>query len=161
MDVLEKIKLYAFSIIFCSCIIGCGAKKKMSNEVSVNQKIVNKAKSYLGTPYQYGGVSRSGLDCSGLIQISYAEYGFRLPRTTKYLAKNGNKTKEKRAEIGDLIFFRTSKGSRKKSHVGIITKVENNTIEFIHSSSSNGVIISSLENPYWRKSFAEIRRYIN
>jgi len=160
MEILAKIKYIFLSVALSLLFVSCGTKKSALNKQADNYKIANYAKRYLGTPYQYGGTSRNGLDCSGLIQLSYSQFGYNMPRTTKQLSKVGKKTKQRKAKAGDLIFFRTLKRSRKKSHVGLITLVEGDEIEFIHSSSSRGVIISSLSNPYWRKNFAEIRRYI-
>ncbi|MGO2103635.1 MAG: C40 family peptidase [Psychroflexus halocasei] len=132
----------------------------MAKEISKEEKIVNYAKNYLGTPYQYGGTTPRGMDCSGLIQTSYYQYGIKMPRTTKGLLKAGKRKPLRKAKVGDLVFFRTSKRSRKKNHVGIVTKVNGDAVDFIHSSTSSGVIISSTENPYWNKAFAELRRYI-
>lgn len=138
----------------------CGSKKKIANEISKEEKIVNYAKGYLGTPYQYGGTTPRGMDCSGLIQTSYYQYGVKMPRSTKGLLKAGKRKPLRKAKIGDLVFFRTSRGSRKKNHVGIVTEVNGNAVDFIHSSSSSGVMISTTDNPYWKKAFAELRRYI-
>ncbi|SDZ81212.1 C40 family peptidase [Psychroflexus halocasei] len=132
----------------------------MAKEISKEEKIVNYAKNYLGTPYQYGGTTPRGMDCSGLIQTSYYQYGIKMPRSTKGLLKAGKRKPLRKAKVGDLVFFRTSKRSRKKNHVGIVTKVNGDAVDFIHSSTSSGVIISSTENPYWNKAFAELRRYI-
>ena len=118
----------------------------MAKEISKEEKIVNYAKNYLGTPYQYGGTTPRGMDCSGLIQTSYYQYGIKMPRTTKGLLKAGKRKPLRKAKVGDLVFFRTSKRSRKKNHVGIVTKVNGDAVDFIHSSTSSGVIISSTEN---------------
>lgn len=166
MAAMEKIKnsKFYFLILIFSLVSGlltsCGSKKRATHGLSQEGKIVNYAKSYLGTPYQYGGTSSRGIDCSGLIQTSFYQYGVKMPRSTKGLLKAGRKKPLRKAELGDLVFFRTAKRSRKKNHVGIVTRVNGREVEFIHSSSSRGVMISTLENPYWEKAFAEMRRYI-
>ncbi|PJX21598.1 hypothetical protein CAP47_08130 [Psychroflexus sp. S27] len=166
MEVLEKIIKHKslFFILIFSLILGlftsCGAKKRSQLEISQEQKIVNYAKGYLGTPYQYGGTTPRGMDCSGLIQTSFYQFGIKMPRSTKDLLKAGKRKPLRKAKVGDLVFFRTSKRSRRKNHVGIVTKVSGDAVDFIHSSTSSGVIISSTENPYWNKAFAELRRYI-
>ncbi|MGO3019248.1 MAG: C40 family peptidase [Anaerococcus sp.] len=163
MEKIKKQNSYYLILIFSFIITlfsSCGSKRKMAKEISKEEKIVNYAKNYLGTPYQYGGTTPRGMDCSGLIQTSYYQYGIKMPRTTKGLLKAGKRKPLRKAKVGDLVFFRTSKRSRKKNHVGIVTKVNGDAVDFIHSSTSSGVIISSTENPYWNKAFAELRRYI-
>ncbi len=158
MEVLEKIKFLVILVLSGFILSSCGAKKNKA--IAPNIQVANYAKAYIGTPYQFGGKTPKGMDCSGLINVSYNKIGYNLPRTTKQLSKSGKKVRKKKAQVGDLIFFRTLKRSRKKSHVGIITLAEGREIEFIHSSSSRGVMISTLSNPYWKRNFAEVRRYI-
>ncbi|WP_245686391.1 C40 family peptidase [Psychroflexus sediminis] len=122
--------------------------------------VVNYSKTYLGTPYKYGGMDPSGMDCSGLLQLSFLRYGVELPRTTRLMSKFGNKVKLKQVDVGDLVFFRTNKKSRGINHVGLVVNRTPKTIDFIHSSSSQGVMISSINNPYWRKNYVKSRRVI-
>ena len=65
----------------------------------------------------------------------------------------------KKVKIGDLLFFKTNKRKNVISHVGLVTETKG-VIKFIHSSSSRGVIISSLEERYWQKAFAWARRIL-
>ncbi|MEQ3690975.1 MAG: C40 family peptidase [Flavobacterium sp.] len=123
-------------------------------------KIIDSAKIYLGTPYKYGGMSRNGIDCSALIFRAFQKNNRELPRTSFAQSKLGKKIKKRKAEIGDLIFFKTSRRNV-VSHVGIIVENKNGSIKFIHASSSRGVTISSLDNEtYFKRKFAKIKRII-
>lgn len=109
-------------------------------------------RSWKGTPYRYGGTTRRGIDCSAFVQVGYSNvYDLALPRTTAEQVKKGKKISRANAREGDLVFFRTGRNSR---HVGIYL----GNSEFLHASRSKGVIISSLDNPYWRRTFWQIRR---
>jgi len=100
-----------------------------------------------GTPYRYGGHSRSGVDCSGFVQVTYREHlGHDLPRTTHEQARHGDGIATSELRAGDLVFFRTGGGKR---HVGI--HLEGG--RFLHASTSRGVTISTLGNPYWSRHF--------
>ena len=100
-----------------------------------------------GTPYRLGGMSRKGVDCSGFVQVTYRNlFGKELPRTVREQARVGRTVPKKAVMPGDLVFFKT--GIRQR-HVGIY--VENDL--FLHASLSNGVTLSSLRDPYWKRSF--------
>ncbi|KJG09815.1 peptidase P60 [Photobacterium kishitanii] len=108
--------------------------------------------SWKGTPYRYGGSSKKGIDCSAFVQVGYSSvYQKLLPRTTLELVKKGKQVKRNTAKEGDLVFFRTGRNTR---HVGIYL----GNSEFLHASQSKGVMISRLDNPYWKRHFWQIRR---
>lgn len=126
----------------------------------VRNKIIDSAKTYLGTPYRYGGMNKNGIDCSALIVRAFQKNNHELPRTSYAQSKLGIKIKKKKADIGDLIFFKTSRRNV-ISHVGIIVENKNGSIKFIHASSSRGVTISSLDSEtYFKRKFAKIKRII-
>ncbi len=126
----------------------------------VRNKIIDSAKIYIGTPYKYGGMSLNGIDCSALIFRAFQKNNHELPGTSSAQSKLGKKIKKNKAEIGDLIFFKTSRRNV-ISHVGIVVENRNGSILFIHASSSRGVTISSLDNEtYFKKKFAKIKRII-
>lgn len=120
-------------------------------------KIVRKALSFKGTKYKYGGTTKKGMDCSGLMYVSFKSTNTVLPRTSIGQSKQGMRISESKAQKGDLVFFKTG-GKRTINHVGLIVSVNNRDIKFIHSSSSRGVMISSLREGYWSSAFAQVRR---
>ncbi|WP_312555740.1 C40 family peptidase [Empedobacter brevis] len=122
-------------------------------------KILKTAKSYLGTPYKYGGITTTGFDCSGLVYVSFKEMNLELPRRSSDQAEYGKEITIENVKIGDLIFFNTSGNSI--SHVGIVESINHNgSINFVHSSTSKGVIISSLDENYWKTRFVKAVRLL-
>lgn len=110
--------------------------------------------SYLGIPYKYGGTTRKGMDCSGFVYLVYKQvYRVNLPRSSGRMWKLGRIIPPKLARPGDLIFFRGGFFNR-INHVGIYMG-EN---RFVHASSTNGVIYSNMEDEYYSRRFAAIRR---
>lgn len=124
------------------------------------EDIVKYAKTFDGTRYKYGGTTKRGMDCSGLIYTSFKAHNIDLPRTTSELQSTGNWVDLKEVNVGDLVFFATKKNSRKVNHVGIVTNVRTGNVEFIHASTSKGVIISSLAERYWYFAFVQARRIL-
>lgn len=132
-------------------------KKPVSKEAS---SIIDYAKTYKGVKYKYGGTSKKGIDCSGLIFNSFKKHDIAMPRTTKDLSVTGDWVDLKQVQEGDLVFFATKKNSRKVNHVGIVTDTNNDEVSFIHSSTSRGVMISKLSERYWYFAFVQARRYL-
>lgn len=99
---------------------------------------------WYGTPYRLGGVSRDGIDCSAFVQITYRDlFGIDLPRTTGEQLNIGQQTSRNALQTGDLVFF------RRGGHVGIY--LEND--QFLHASTSRGVIISNMNNQFWSRHY--------
>ena len=121
-------------------------------------KIIENAESYQGVRYKYGGTSKKGMDCSGLIYTAFNEENVVIPRTTASLSKDGNWIDLKKVKEGDLLFFATKKNSRKVNHVGLV--VSTNPLRFIHATTSKGVITSSLKERYWYLAFVQARRFL-
>jgi cell wall-associated NlpC family hydrolase len=126
----------------------------------VAQSVIDYAKTYEGVRYKYGGTSKKGIDCSGLIYNSFKKHNIDMPRTTKELSVTGNWIDLKLVQEGDLVFFATKKNSRKVNHVGIVTDTTNDDVSFIHSSTSKGVMISKISERYWYFAFVQARRYL-
>jgi murein DD-endopeptidase / murein LD-carboxypeptidase len=128
-----------------------GMEKELDTKGVSSDKVINTAKEYMGTPHKFGGNDKKGIDCSGLIVKAFSKHGIQLPRTANEQARYGwlipEKTNLKR---GDLVFFHnTYETERLITHVAIY--MGNN--EILHSSSSQGVSIASLDNSYWKKKY--------
>ena len=105
-----------------------------------------------GTAYQYGGLSKGGIDCSGFVYVTFRSgFGLTLPRTTASQSTLGESVSIKALKAGDLVFFKTDVKVR---HVGIY--VENGL--FLHASTSRGVMLSRLDTPYWRENYWMAKR---
>jgi len=134
------------------------SKKASGNKTISN--IIKTAKTFEGTKYKFGGTTKKGMDCSGLVYVSYQKEGIKLPRVSRDMAKQGKSVSLKKVTEGDLLFFKTGKSKNRVNHVGIVTKVKNGEVFFIHASTTLGVINSTLNESYWRKTFVEARRII-
>ncbi|MET4075358.1 putative lipoprotein NlpC [Hymenobacter sp. UYCo722] len=115
--------------------------------------VIEAARSYQGTPYLYGGTTRLGLDCSGLLQLSFGEAGVAIPRSSNEQAGWGEPVKPTDLRPGDLVFFGASPGSRTITHVGMVTVADEEGVDFIHASTSLGVVENSLESDYYLSRF--------
>ena len=140
------------------------SKKEAGKEVVeknnlILDKVIAHAMDFQGARYKFGGTTRSGVDCSGLVYASFKKESILLPRVSRDMAQKGTTVRLKDIAPGDLVFFDT--GNRNRiNHVGLVIEVEKDKIWFIHATSSNGVIISGLDEPYWRKALVVVRRVI-
>jgi cell wall-associated NlpC family hydrolase len=122
---------------------------------SERRRLLNEAGHWLGIPYRYGGSTTAGVDCSGFVcNVFRAAVEKKLPRSSSEQAKVGEEVEIDDAQPGDLVFFNTSGGG--VSHVGILI----NTEQFIHASTSLGVIVSSLSEGYYRQRFMFVRKVL-
>ncbi len=120
-----------------------------------DQKMMDVILGYLGTPYQYGGETRSGIDCSAFTSAVYGQaINMKLPRTTSDQVKLGTLITREGLKFGDLMFFNTT-GSN-PSHVGIYIGDD----LFAHASEAFGVTITSIESSYYKTRYTESRRII-
>ena len=130
-----------------------------SSSSSVADKIIATAKKYLGVKYVWGGSSPNGFDCSGFTQYVFKQHGYNLSRVSRSQATNGTAVSSKsNLKAGDLVFFSSSTGSSVIGHVGIYIGGG----QFIPSSSGSKycVIISSLSEPFYVKTYKAARRII-
>lgn len=119
-----------------------------------NHALMLESARWVGSPYRLGGTTRRGVDCSGLVCSLYQEiYDVKLPRTSQEQYENTDNLtlhiRKSSIRSGDLLFFSTNSSRQCVSHVGILLK----GTHFIHASSSRGVIVSSLNESYWKKNW--------
>jgi len=122
-------------------------------------QLINVASDKLGTGYRSGGTTTAGFDCSGLMYSTFKKFDITLPRSSHEMAEIGTKINPEDAKKGDLIFF-INRGQRRINHVGMIVEVNGDEIKFIHSSTQGGVIISSLKESYYERTFKQINRIV-
>lgn len=122
--------------------------------------IINTALTFSGVRYKYGGTTRKGMDCSGLLYVSFSEHDVELPRTSSRMAERGKRVRVQDIEKGDLLFFKTTRGSKRINHVGMVVTIEDDEIKFIHASTSRGVTISSLRDGFWNQAFVKATRIL-
>ncbi|GLB60231.1 C40 family peptidase [Cytobacillus sp. NCCP-133] len=143
-----------FAAIICLTLF-FQEKTEAAEPINYNQ-LVPLSKLYIGVPYQFGGTSPVGFDCSGYIQFVYKKIGIHLPRMTSDQFHTGVSVDKRNLRVGDLVFFETYK--KGPSHSGIY--LGNN--EFIHASSSKGVMISKIDDPYyWGPRYLGAKRVLN
>ena len=176
---MKKLKLLAFCLLSLS-IWNCASMKpkpiynsgkdKGTEKTNVNEnennkntnpnisreKLMGEIEDLLGVPYRLGGTTSKGMDCSGLVHFVYKNsFNKTLPRRVVELYQTGVSVSRKSMLFGDLVFFNNIK-SPEVSHVGIFLDAD----QFAHASQSQGVIISSLKEPYYDSKFAGARRVI-
>jgi len=161
-----------FIVLSLLCVLtSCGGSKKSTSRNrttasvknisdSKTERIINQAQSFAGTRYKFGGTTRKGMDCSGLIYTSFQRENIVLPRVSRQMAERGQPVKDKDILKGDLLFFRTNKSSKRINHVGLVTKVAGDDIYFIHSTTSKGVLTSNLNERYWNNAYIMARRVL-
>ncbi|HNP31864.1 MAG TPA: C40 family peptidase [Flavobacterium sp.] len=123
------------------------------------EQLINVASDNLGTRYRSGGTTKDGFDCSGLMYSTFRKFDITLPRSSYEMAETGTVIDPENAKKGDLIFF-INRGQKRINHVGMVVEVNGDEIKFIHSSTNGGVIISSLKEPYYERTFKQINRVI-
>ena len=157
---MKKLFLFLFT---AALLTSCGSSKKAVSKkrtIPKTERVVLHAQAFTGTKYKFGGTTSKGMDCSGLIYVAFQKENIVLPRVSRDMAKKGKPVSKNSAKVGDLVFFRTNKNSRNINHVGLVSAVKGGQIYFIHSTSSRGVLTSSLDEKYWKRAFVEVRRVI-
>lgn len=123
-------------------------------EKLTNRKLIDYVHQWWGTPYRIGGTTKAGIDCSGFVRGLVADtYGLDLPRSSREQAHYCKRIGKNEVKEGDLVFFSSG---RHISHVGMY--LANN--KFVHASTSMGVVISDLDEPYWKRRYSYAGRFI-
>lgn len=149
---LEKpllVKKALLNPLECSVIPLTKEEKALKRSVKLLEKYLDEWKS---VKYRLGGLSKKGIDCSGFVQMTFLnQFDVKIPRTTYSQVKLGKTIPKHALKTGDLVFFKTGRSVR---HVGIYLKDN----KFIHTSSSKGVMKSSLSQGYWAKKYWTAKR---
>lgn len=129
---------------------GASSDPSFSNNQKLGDALVKAAKTWIGTPYRYGGQTKSGTDCSGMTMVIYKDVAnMALPRTAAQQAEYCFDIPQRDLQPGDLVFFTTSSRGGKVSHVGMYIGGG----KMIHASTSRGVIESSLDEKYYKNHY--------
>jgi len=129
--------------------------EEMVRNVDVKSRLMDQYASWKGVRYRLGGSSKKGIDCSAFVQQTFRDqFGLELPRSTYEQQEMGKSVSRSKLRTGDLVLFRAGSTGR---HVGIY--IGNN--QFVHASTSSGVVISSMNEPYWNKRYNEARRVLS
>lgn len=157
-----------FTCLFLITLAGCSSKTthfaadegndasadsgKQPDLIPVIAALHDQMHSWQGTRYQWGGTQLTGVDCSGFVWRTLKDR-FNIPMdrvTTKELITMGQPVDRAHLQPGDLVFFRI----KHELHVGFYDTGH----QFLHASVSQGVIRSSLNNPYWKSVYLAARR---
>ena len=129
-------------------------KKKYAGILGVDEKEITDVAlyrfidSWYGTPYKYGGKTKDGIDCSGFVSVLFSNvYKKTISGSAASLYEQSDAVAEKNLAEGDLVFFKID--SDKISHVGVYLRNRH----FVHASTHRGVVISSLDEDYYKKYF--------
>ncbi len=156
----QKLFLHAglWSTLF---LVSCASHKQANVREEKAEKVIATARTFVGTPYKYGGTTRTGMDCSALLINSFRAINVSLPRSSEAQSKVGKEVKPKELAPGDLVFFATGKKKKQITHVGLVTDVKaKDNVKFIHASTSLGVVETNLFSDYYQKRFRVAKRVL-
>ena len=147
-------------IVVCLVVIyRCFNSNAESTEQESIQKVLKLADSFNGVTYKAGGTTKKGMDCSGLVTVCFKSIDVSLPRSSQRMSSIGDEITLSKIKKGDLLFFNIDRLKGKINHVGLVTTVKPEIL-FIHSTTSKGVIYSSMQEKYWKNSFVVAKRVI-
>lgn len=148
-------KLLALCILLCTAFSFVCAQDLTPEEQRT--VFIEQCKAYLGTPYKYGGISKTGMDCSGLIFTSAKQsLGIKLPRRAEDLYNATERLEKDQLQPGDFLFF---KAANTVNHAAVYLGDD----EFIHAASDGpktGVIISKMSDSYWNTTFVGCGKFL-
>jgi probable lipoprotein NlpC len=128
------------------------ARVDFGNSAEVKQQLNAQYRQWRGARYRIGGLSTHGIDCSGFMYVTFkTKLGVVLPRSTEQQADVGSSVERNQLRAGDLVFFKTGHSVR---HVGVYLEHG----RFLHASTSRGVMISALDDAYWKPRYWKAKR---
>ncbi|HKL89147.1 MAG TPA: NlpC/P60 family protein [Salinibacter sp.] len=163
-SLVQGLRAAGLLVVLGGLTIGCGSSRSVSVDGTskqperttseVESKLRSAADEWDGVSQEWGGTTKEGVDCSGLVQSVYAsKFNLSLPRTTDQQVRTGTRVSRTSLRPGDLVFFRHG---RKKYHVGIYLSDG----KFLHTSTSQGVTVSPLDQSYWNERWWQGRRLL-
>ncbi len=166
-SIIKRFLILSLLFILNSCQIWHNLKRTLDFEAkvtnsfySINEadRIVNRAKKFIGIPYRSGGVDEKGMDCSGLLFRIYADENYSIPRISNDQSNYGFPVAYDDVQKGDWIFFATN-NNKIINHAGLVIESKGGfDVNFIHASTSKGVRIDNLLNKYWSKAVVKVIR---
>ncbi|PZD97057.1 NlpC/P60 family protein [Paenibacillus sambharensis] len=153
---MKRLAAVSLSATIGFSALALGSSSQVHAATPQSEEMIATAKEYLGVPYRFGAPSgvNYAFDCSSFTQYIYKQAEVKLPRTSQGQAKVGEEVSKDNLSQGDLVFFNTS--GKGISHVGIYA----GSNKFIHTSSSKGVVESSISSGYWSKNYVTARRVL-
>lgn len=153
--------LFGLLLLFTVCCFKLCAEDLSPAEAQVQrEKFVAEAKKYVGCPYVLGAVGPDSFDCSGLVYfVARESIQKQLPRTAKALYSYCRVVPDSKKEVGDLLFFKTNNSGAAVTHVGIYIG-HNQFISAISDGPNTGVIISSLNQDYWKPKYVGCGQFL-
>ncbi|MDH5767245.1 MAG: NlpC/P60 family protein [Gammaproteobacteria bacterium] len=124
----------------------------LNNTEKVKKILKQQYADWRHVKHRMGGISKKGIDCSGLVYRTFrSRFGIDVPRATEHQSDTGKSVKKSQLRAGDMVFFKTGLFTR---HVGMYIDKG----DFLHVSSSKGVMVSNMKSPYWQNAYWQSRR---
>lgn len=142
-------------------MLDCSATIVADNPIVHPDSLVSYAREYIGTPYGYGQSNSKRFDCSEFTSFVFSHYGYTLARSSREQYLEGDSVERGQWQVGDLVFFAGRNGGQSRvGHVGIVVESNGEQFDFIHASTSRGVIVSHSTERYYASRYIGARRVL-